>query len=403
MNQYEAQPLDLMQFINTKYHEPFIHEWISFEGQLDPVRLKQSIHTLLDVFPILKCRYDSEKNLYVEREELTEVSLLRVSEEDNRTGFLTESLDMNEKLIQFTISKNNLYLTVSHLVCDGSGFKQLLYLFCEIYNDSFDGESGHLMNRDFSVLTSALKKQTGRTVKMLMAMMGNYKNKQIYEKNQTEIPYVIEKDIEKDTMKKAYTMAKACGATLNDVFLTAYARTLVKKLELDRVNIPCTVDLRKYAAGETGIANLTGTYNLNIKIKEGEAFRETLSKVTACMQKQKKTQNDIAGPMLLVSKYEKTSLADFLKLYGGMDTSAFTDYTNLGILDNKKLAFRGADIIKAVGFSGMSKAPYFQAAVSSFKGITTITSLFQCAESEKQKAETILDTMAAEIKMYANT
>lgn len=38
--------------------------------------------------------------------------------------------------------------------------------------------------------------------------------------------------------------------------------------ELTRtVNIPCTVDLRKYAEGKAGIANLTGTYNFNIKEK----------------------------------------------------------------------------------------------------------------------------------------
>ena len=32
MKKYNVQPLDLMQFINTKYHEPFIHELLEFEG-----------------------------------------------------------------------------------------------------------------------------------------------------------------------------------------------------------------------------------------------------------------------------------------------------------------------------------------------------------------------------------
>lgn len=36
MKKYNAQPLDLMQFINTKYHDPFIHEWIEFEERTFP-------------------------------------------------------------------------------------------------------------------------------------------------------------------------------------------------------------------------------------------------------------------------------------------------------------------------------------------------------------------------------
>lgn len=41
MKKYNAQPLDLMQFINTKYHDPFIHELIEFEGRLDVEKLNQ--------------------------------------------------------------------------------------------------------------------------------------------------------------------------------------------------------------------------------------------------------------------------------------------------------------------------------------------------------------------------
>lgn len=63
------------------------------------------------------------------------------------------------------------------------------------------------------------------------------------------------------------------------------------------------------------------------------------------MQKQKRTKNDIAGPLLLVSKYEKSSLEQFLNLYGGMETSASADYTNLGILDDKKKVNRIPDRI----------------------------------------------------------
>ena len=34
MKTYPVQPLDLMQWINTKYHDPFIHALLEFEGGL---------------------------------------------------------------------------------------------------------------------------------------------------------------------------------------------------------------------------------------------------------------------------------------------------------------------------------------------------------------------------------
>jgi len=54
----------------------------------------------------------------------------------------------------------------------------------------------------------------------------------------------------------------------------------------------------------------------------------------------------------------------------------------------------------AVGYSGLIKAPYFQIAVSSFKGETTISSLFQCTEKEREKADRIMNTIISEIQVF---
>lgn len=292
-------------------------------------------------------------------------------------------------------------ITISHMLCDGSGFKQLIYLLCELYNGNRSENLDYLMTREFSQFTKELTGKTSITMKMMFSMMGNYKSKPVYAKTDDKNVYVLEKTISRETMSKVHDLAKTQGATLNDVFLTAYARALRKLYGLEKINIPCTVDLRKYAKDKTGIANLTGTYNLNIKMKDGAGFGETLSDASAAMQKQKKTKNDIAGPMLLVSKYEKSTLEQFLKLYGGMETSASADYTNLGVLDDKKLVFNGATVKNAIGYSGLNNAPNFQIAVSSFKGETTVTSLVRCGQKEKEKADLILDTIVKEIESFS--
>lgn len=397
MKTYKVQPLDLMQDINTPYHEPFIHELIEFEDSLCPARLQEAVDKLIAVFPLLKCRYDRASNTFVENEGFTAENILKTDDISERQALLTQSLDASEKLIQFTLSKRSLVITVSHLICDGSGFKGLLYLLCDFYNGREDGDFSHLMNRELSHLTENLTGTSGITAKMMLSMLGSYKNMRIYEKTEEESVCLMERKLAAGTMSKVHKAAKAQGATLNDVFLTAYARAIGRLYERKKVNIPCTVDLRKYAKGNAGIANLTGTYTLNVKIDLCKSFAESLSVVSEKMRKQKKTKNDIAGPMLLVSKYEKSRLDQFLNLYGGMSTSPFTDYTNLGILDEKKLVFDGASVKNAVGYGGMNKAPYFSIAISSFKGETTVSSMFLCGDGEKKKVERLLDAVIEEI------
>ena len=85
-----------------------------------------------------------------------------------------------------------------------------------------------------------------------------------------------------------------------------------------------------------------------------------------------------------------------------MNTSAYTDYTNLGKLNESKLKFDGSTVVNAVGYSGLNKAPCFQIAVSSFKGETTVSSLLVCSESESKKADLLMNAIEEEIKSFAN-
>ncbi|MDE6727742.1 MAG: hypothetical protein K2J80_07360, partial [Oscillospiraceae bacterium] len=93
MKKYKVQPLDLMQFVNTKYHEPFIHEHIEFDGALDGKRLAEALDLLIGAFPILKCRYDASENVFAENERILGKELVKEVENADRNVLLTESLD----------------------------------------------------------------------------------------------------------------------------------------------------------------------------------------------------------------------------------------------------------------------------------------------------------------------
>ena len=116
MKNFDVQPLDLMQFINTKYHEPFIHAVIEFDGKIDENRLAGAIKRLTSLFPLLRCVYDEKQNKYVENEHLQDGDFFKVVQNINKDEVLTESLDMTKQLVLFTLSKNTLYITISHLL-----------------------------------------------------------------------------------------------------------------------------------------------------------------------------------------------------------------------------------------------------------------------------------------------
>lgn len=119
------------------------------------------------------------------------------------------------------------------------------------------------------------------------------------------------------------------------------------------------------------------------------------------MHKQKQSGNDIAGPALLVKKYESTSLEKFLKLYGGMDTSPYCDSANLGVIDEEALSLGDIRVVNAVGYAGLQKAPYFMLAASTFRGAMTLSSIIMCGSEEKEKAEGLVDATAGEIRTFS--
>ena len=114
------------------------------------------------------------------------------------------------------------------MIYDGSGFKQLIYLLCDFYNGKAEENLDCLMMREFSQLTKELTGTGSMTLKMLLSMIGNYKSAKVYDKSERENAYVIERKIGRERLAEVHALAKKQGATLNDVFLTAYARAIGK-------------------------------------------------------------------------------------------------------------------------------------------------------------------------------
>lgn len=226
MKTYQAQPLDLMQYVNRASREPHISAKVMLR---EPINIKRLIHAtdeLFNRFPILKCSYEPEKNQFSEISNFSSMQVIVGGPaEDVRPEQYLELLDIRSRLTRIAVSGKNLYITVSHMVCDGSSFKSLVYMLCDIYNGKPVPATAALMKRDFTEYFGASITPEAKT-EMLAGIQTGYDNPQILDQAEVEALHKVECRLNHDTMASIHQRARAEGVTLNDVFLTACVKTI---------------------------------------------------------------------------------------------------------------------------------------------------------------------------------
>lgn len=398
MKTYQAQPLDLMQYINRKSREPHISVRITLRNRINMERLGIAVSELLDKFPILKCGYEPEKNLFVEIPDFDSGHVITVDLTKNAAdGQYLQPLNIGSQLIRIAVSGNFLYITVSHMVCDGSSFKSLIYMLCDIYNGNCTPNTATLMKRDFTeYFTEPVSPK--EKAEMFAGMHEGYENPQVLNQIDGDMLHKVEYRLENHTMASIHKRAKAEGATLNDVFLAAYARTIYQMTGVSKLEIPVTSDLRKHTENALGICNLTGNYNLCLEIQE-KPFSQTLHSVSREMQKHKKGQNDVTGPKMLVEQYRNTELNRFTAQYEKMN-APYANFTNLGIFDYEKLFFSDNEVTDVNAYSVVQKPPYFQTAVSSFCGNTTVSCLVRGGDDTSKRVREFIEMFGKTLEAF---
>lgn len=400
MKTYQAQPLDLMQYINRKSREPHISMGIMLKNPINMERLKNAVDKLLCKFPILKCSYDPERNLFVEIPDFDSGHVIVADPTENTAAEeYLQPLGISKRLIRIAIRGNLLYITASHMVCDGSSFKSLVYMLCDIYNGNCTLDTEALMKRDFTeYFTGAASPEEKE--EMLAGMRAGYKNPKILSQTDGNSLYKVEYQLGNHIMASIRKRVKATGATLNDVFLAAYARTIYQMTGAARLEIPVTSDLRKHTGYAFGICNLTGNYNLYVEVRE-EPFTQTLHSVSGEMRKLKNGKNDVIGPKMLVEQYKKTGLSQFIAQYEKMNVP-YTNFTNFGLLDYEKLFFCDNEVTDASAYSLVEKPPYFQTAVSSFCGNTTVSCLVRGGDDVAERVRAFIKTFGEDLESFAS-
>jgi NRPS condensation-like uncharacterized protein len=396
---------------------------LEFDIRLNAQVLRQAFSRALDTEPILGCKFSSEK-------ETTFWERIDVRHRDNFTVFTADNLYEEYRNTTLSAFKgpvlqgallqrekgDKLLFKVAHEAADAAGAMDTVALVALTYRQL-------LKTPDF---TPAPNIRSYRSARQLSKWIPKHALPFIWFNALKEMTMLILKrkacnplDFSCDVSNRAYIervldvpavtaikfIAKKYNATINDIFLTAFLRSLYRNNSIANANIRCgmTVDLRRwYLPGghaET-ITNLSGIEIVDIGKNPGVSFIDTLEKVVNRTSKRKRRWiglNLHCGIFNLFRTWSYDGMKSFFdrqRIRDMHDKAVFPIFTNLGEIDKDFIVFEkpplAAHIIVPAGFP-----PYFGMGVSGYGGTLTITAAVY--PRTKPIVEKMLNEMTIEI------
>jgi NRPS condensation-like uncharacterized protein len=411
----KAQPFDVMQYFYSLVQPPMIRCCIRFDGKLEQRRLLIALERLLVTYPILKCTYQSNKRKWTEAGFCESDYLSMVSAESEDETLIREKLlsslliGVDPPIKFYWISRketDTLCVVVSHLVCDGRGLEQLMYVFSKYYsadtiNKQMVCDESSCRRRDFGQVTEQFSRRERRKILHAQALIPSGDTQRSIPLTGNNLnPSILTRTVSAEMFSKVHAFAKQNHASINDVFLTAYARALQEQFGWKDVTIPSPVDLRRFGedTANESVCNLTGNYYCNIQIEPQERFLDTLQKISVQMSMQKAGNECLKGPMLFHLLYRFMPYAILKKLFFRISPVPVTSYTNLGNIDETRLYFKGIPIEDAFFATAIKPVPYFQLTVSTFRNQCTLSSCTYAGGKNLEVIQGLLDQIMVQLE-----
>jgi len=295
-------------------------------------------------------------------------------------------------------ASDTLCIVIDHLVCDGTGFKDYLYLLAGLYRAHATG--GRMEDVVYPELTSrGLMQVIGNLSPLRQAAILKTPERWIKPNEGMhiplaggDIPHLARCRIEADDLDAIHGYARDRGVTLNDMFLTAFIRKLYTYTGYHDITVPCPVDLRGYGrpGRRYGICNLVSNYFCHVRMDVEEGFDKTLAKVCRSMRFEKESDRCLKGPIELHLTLPFASIDYAEKVFTDVAGIPVTNYSNLGIIDDERLSFGAPEVSGAFIATAVKRVPYTQLSISTFKGACTLTMNVYASEDDRQLLDAFL-------------
>ena len=362
-----ATAIDQIMAIGTVAMDRQARIVVSFQGRVDEDRLARAVDLTLRAEPMLGYRFTGDaRRPYWERADEAGPAYQGMVEGSSDIG-------LNELLVQpvspeqapqvrvhlFRSEHDQLCIRSNHLAMDGGGALRYLFLLASIYRQlgkdpdylpggklpARPGPRQVIGNAGLIASLGALLRTRPPGAMWGVPRSGDDLSQQAF----------LTRRIGPERLEAVRTYARSRSATVNDLLLAAYCRSLFTVLDPPagkRLRVEVPTDLRKYLPGDGKvIGDLSAVYFLSIDRRLGEAFDETLSRVHADMGRNKRDRTEL-GQMLLLELLMLPGVPVVRKLKSFFQYEPFHPaLSNLGAVDPALVSFGNVvvDDIQVIG------------------------------------------------------
>ena len=415
MDGLRAEAFDAMQDFYRTAHVPLVRCVIRFEGRADAETLTRAVGLTLSAVPQAACGYDGRRGRWVPAG-LTAADMVEVFDDPDgskleRLRLSDIDIDRGPQLRLFLsrgAESDSLCVLVSHLVSDGAGFKRYLFLLAETYSRCAADPAYRTPAEPGDRSLGQLLRGRGFFEKLKIVFQRfpvTHQEPALYPplRGDAGRPFLVRCVLERELLASVAARAKRSGASVNDMILTAYARALGRWTGQRRVELPCPVDLRKYIKDPAacGVCNLTGNFRCAVGLAPGEPFETTLRRVSAQMTRQKASEEGLKWPAVLGLAFRALPYRVIRRSFPKAITVPVVSYTNMGVIDEKRLAFgalRAGDVFLS---TAVKYAPYFQIAVSTWRDVCSLCSSFHGTPEDEAAVRRFLGEIRGELAAAA--
>lgn len=426
---YKAQIFDSLQYIfwlqGCNDHQ--LHSVLTFEKRPDPEIMKQAVRLLIKAVPILSRKYCfREGSLYWEDMKPAQwgeyFKVTRKEEEFDRFFFeqIPEGQGPQIKVCLLTKEPCRMTVLLNHMITDGAGFKNCLYLLSQIYSNLLQNPDYKPETADGDRSCKAVLTLVPPLTKLKTFLLDGGDNNQKSDfrfpmsKEGKGTPFIQLWDIPPESFARLKAYGKAAGVTVNDVLLAAFFRSL-SRMGVWNGKPPwlsIMIDMRKYgkdekyrkdrkdekSSREKAFTNLTSTVNVQLKDGLGERFPETLEKVNQEMKKKKSGHMGLNPLLKLDLLFRLAGEKRGFALLKDHFNNPHIGMTNIGILDSSSLHFEGSPVTHAFICGSIKYQPYFQLAVSTFQDTVTLSVNLYGNAWDREKVAEFFKGMKEELK-----
>ena len=403
---------------------------MKLDGRLDFDRLTQAVKLSVDAEPILASRFVEYKKYYWKRmENIDGTAICSLEETDNADDtvmqFLQSPLDMdNDPQVKVKIIRSEQYdilgVKLNYVCCDGTAAKEYIKLLSQIYSCIDQGEGTFITESQIG----SREDQDG-LYKELGIKYPELRWNPLSEPPKTKwgFPWAQGREdsvrfevcrIPKSDFEKICQYGKSREATINDLILTAFYRTMFKISKPKQgvpMDITSTMDLRRYLPGHKSqtIKNLSAGLITRIARIMNEPFDGTLSRVMSATTKFKESNSDVNNNMGEENN-EKISSAYFQDYFDHMsqtlETSTkstsignecFPGLCNLESISESLLGFGQNVITDAYIIPPAIRAPGLLMLVSSYNDILTMSLGYCKASISHRDMKALLNSIKDEL------